>query len=167
MSCFKGIKDLDEFVSACHRAKAYGLLRLSSGNLSWRLDDKYFAVSAKGSWLGELTKEDIAICQLSDGQCVNGQSCSLETGMHLEVLQNRNDVDVVLHFHSPCATALACTDPKSLNFNIVPEIPYYVGKIGIVDYFLPGSDELAKAVGEVMIDHNLVLMRNHGQLAAV
>lgn len=166
MSCFKSIKDLDEFVLACHRAQAYGLLRLTSGNLSWRLDDKYFAISAKGSWLGELTKEDVAICQLSDGQCVNGQRCSLETAMHLEVLRNRSDVDVVLHFHGPCATAIACSDPSSLNFNIFPDVPYYIGKIGMVDYLLPGSDELAKAVGEVMKDHNLVLMRNHGQLTA-
>ena len=160
-------KDLDEFLFACHRVGGYGLVRCSSGNLSWRLGSELMAVTAKGSWLGELEKEQIAICRLSDGGCVNGRTASVEEGMHRAVLTHRADVEVVLHFQTPCATAMACEEsvPEAESFFVIPEVPYYVGKVGLVEYLTPGTEELAAAVGEAMRGHDLVLLRNHGQVA--
>lgn len=159
-------KDLGEFIFACHRAQGYGLVCYSSGNMSWRLNDELVAITAKGAWLGEMEREDIAICRLADRQCVNGKKCSVESGFHLGILNSRADVNVVLHFQSPAATAMACGDPAKVDFNVIPEVPYYVGPVGIVEYFTPGSRELAAAVTEVMKDHDLVLLRHHGLVAA-
>jgi len=50
-------QQIEAFMEACHRAGRYGLVRYSSGNMSWRLDETYYAVTAKGSWLGELRPE--------------------------------------------------------------------------------------------------------------
>lgn len=158
--------DLEEFVFACHRANAYGLVRFGSGNMSWRLSDELFAITASRAWLGEMEKEDIVICRLADGESIDGKVCSVESGFHLGILRERADVNVVLHFQSPAATAIACEDGRLDDFNVIPEIPYYIGAIGWVDYFKPGSTELAEAVTATMKDHDLVLLQNHGQVSA-
>ena len=135
------------FVEAAHRIARAGLLRYSSGNLSARIDDRYVAISATRSWLGELRADQIAIYDSQSGEYTNGVAGSVESGIHFGVLRNRADMNVVLHFQSPAATALCCTeDPGSVNYFVIPEMPYYIGAPGFVGWHMPGSSELADAV---------------------
>jgi len=150
------------FLEAAHRVADYGLVRCSSGNLSWRLEDDLAAVSASKTWLADLRENQIAICSIKDGQCLNGKQPSIETVFHLGVLHNRADVNVVLHFQSPWATTVACGDPGELNFNLIFEVPVNIGQPGIVDLLTPGSAELAEAVIEALSQHDLVILKNHG-----
>ena len=54
---------------------------------------------------------------------------------------------------------------KPTNFNVTAEIPCHVGsEIPVIPYYRPGSPELAKAVVEAMLEHNSVLLTNHGQV---
>ena len=162
----KNSERIKAFVEACHTIAAHDLLRYSAGNLSWRWDDGLVALTASRAWLGELTEQQIAICTLADGRCINGKTPSVESGFHLGILRTRPEVNLVLHFQSPYATAVACGNPHEYNFFIIPEIPFYIGKIGIVQYLSPGSKELADAVTSAMAEHNLVILRNHGQVTA-
>ena len=41
-------------------------------------------------------------------------------------------------------------DLEKINFFVVPEIPFYIGPIGIVPYIMPGTRELADAVTSAM-----------------
>ena len=52
---------------------------------------------------------------------------SMESGFHLGVLRERPDVNVVLHFQSHYATAVACMKNRPTNFNVTAEIPCHVG----------------------------------------
>lgn len=155
---------ISEFVAACRKACECGLLRYSSGNLSCRLDDELVAVSASRSWLGEMTADDVVICRLADGEIIGGREPTVESGFHLGTLRCREDMDVVLHFQSAFATAIACGDAKEYNFNVIPEVPVYIGEIGYVDYLPPGSKELADAVVSAMEGHDLAILQNHGQV---
>ncbi len=152
------------FVEACHEVGRRGLVRCSSGNLSQRIDDGRMLVTATRSWLGLLTSEDAALCRIEDGACLDGRRPTVEVNLHAGILRARPEIDVVLHFQSPHATTLACCVSRDVNFFVIPEIPFYIGPIGHVAYLPPGSQELACAVVEVMRDHNLALMANHGQV---
>ncbi len=154
---------MDLFVEACHQVAAQQLIRCNSGNLSWRIDEELFLISPHRRWLGTLRPEDVAVCRLSDGSVVSGLKPSSETPFHQAVLQARPDMDVVLHFQTPNATAIACTGRRP-DYFLIPEVPYYIGEIGWVPYFTPGSTELADAVVEQMKDHDLAQMANHGQI---
>lgn len=158
------LKHIEVLVAACHRAEALGLIRCSSGNLSWRMDAERTLVTGTGTWLGRITKDQIVLCRTADGSVLNGKKPSVEAGFHLGILRQRPEVNVVLHFQSPCATAFACQKSNSANFSIIPEIPYYIGPIGEVPYLTPGSRELADAVIAQAKNHDLVIMRNHGQV---
>ncbi len=111
-------KYLEEFVAACHRVASYGLVRSSSGNLSWRVSEEHMLITATRSWMGELTREQIAICRISDGAVLNEKKPSAGNGFHFGILHERSDVNVVLHFQSPYVTAIACSGRDYNNFSI-------------------------------------------------
>src|SRR3990172_3623307 len=157
-------KHLEEFVTACHRVASHGLVRSSSGNLSWRVSEERMLITATRSWMGELTGEQIAICRISDGAVLNEKKPSAENGFHFGILRERSDVNVVFHFQSPYATAIACSGRDYKNFSVIPEIPYYLGQIATVPYLNPGSNELAREVISAMKEHDLVILKNHGQV---
>jgi ribulose-5-phosphate 4-epimerase/fuculose-1-phosphate aldolase len=157
-------KAVDQFVAACHEAAARGLLRCSSGNLSWRVGGGRMLVTRTRSWLGRLTAEDVAVCAIADGASLNGVKPTVEVRFHAGILRARPDVDVVFHYQSPFATTLACRRRASTDFNVIPEIPFYIGPVGWVPYLPPGSPELADAVVAEMANHDLAVMANHGQV---
>lgn len=157
-------EQIQEFINQAHRVGDAGLTLCSSGNISWRIGDKAL-ISGTGSWVPNLTEEKVSICDIATGTPLNGVKPSMESTFHLGVLRSREDVNVVLHFQSKYATAIACMKNKPTNFNVTAEVPCHVGKeIPIIPYFRPGSPELAKAVMEAMIEHNSVLLTNHGQV---
>lgn len=121
-------------------------------------------VTATRSWLGRLTADDVSLCRIEPVACLEGRRPTVEVNLHAGVLRARPEIDVVLHFQSPHATALACCASRDVNFFVIPEIPFYIGPIGYVPYLPPGSQELADAAVAVMRDHNLALMANHGQV---
>lgn len=156
---------IDRFVKACRSAAAHGLMRCSSGNMSWRLDDSRFLVTASGSWMESITREQVSVCCTADGSLLEGNTASVETGFHAGILRHRSDIDVVLHFQSPCATTLGCTrNLTTTRYAVIPELPVYIGAIATVPYLKPGSPELATAVVEAMQDHDLAVLSHHGQV---
>lgn len=155
---------IERFIEAAHRVGKERLQLCSSGNLSWRVEDNLALVSGTGSWLPRISKENIAICDISTGMRVDGPKPSMESVFHLGVLRKRKDMNVVLHFQSEFATIVSCMRNKPTNFNVVAEVPCYCGKeIPVIPYFRPGSKELADAVTEALTNHDCVLMSKHGQ----
>lgn len=155
---------IEEFIRQAHRVGDTGLTVCSSGNLSWRIGEEAL-VSGTGSWVPSLPKEKVAQVKIATGETLNGVKPSMESGFHLGVLRERPDVNVVLHFQSPYATAVSCMKQKPENFNVTAEVPCHVGReIPIIPYFRPGSPELAAAVIAAMKEHNSILLTNHGQV---
>lgn len=155
---------IEQFLAMAHRVGDAGLTICSSGNLSWRVGDEAL-VSGTGSWVPSLQREKVALCRVATGEVLNGVKPSMESGFHLGVLRERPDVDVVLHFQSPYATAVACMTDIPANFNVTAEIPCHVGsEIPVIPYFRPGSPELAEHVKEALRTHNSCLLRKHGQV---
>lgn len=157
-------KDIQIFVEQAHRVGDAGLTVCSSGNLSWRIGDEAL-VSGTGSWVPSIRPDQVAICNVATGEVMNGIKPSMEHGFHLGVLRARPDCNVVLHFQSPYATAVACMKEIPADFNVTAEVPCHVGReIPVIPYFRPGSPELAAHVVEALTNHNSCLLRKHGQV---
>lgn len=157
-------KHIEQFIEQAHRVGKAGLTLCSSGNLSWRIGDEAL-VSGTGSWVPELTRDKVAICRIDTGEVLNGVKPSMESVFHLGILRERPDVDVVLHFQSTYATAVACMPDTPADFNVTAEIPCHVGsEIPVIPYYRPGSKELAEAVIHALKDHNSALLKKHGQV---
>lgn len=158
-------RQIDEFIHQAHRVGAAGLTICSSGNLSWRLPSGEVLLSGTGSWVPELTADRVSVVSLADGTILNGVKPSMESVFHLGVMRARPDVNVVLHFQSPYATAVACMANRPDNFNFTAEMALHVGEdIPMIPYFRPGSPQLAEHVISAMTDHNSVMLLKHGQV---
>ncbi|HVZ13559.1 MAG TPA: aldolase [Bauldia sp.] len=144
-----------------------GLTPGSSGNFSVRLADGYL-VTPTGSCLGFLqpgllTKLD------GDGRYVSGDRPTKEVPMHLAFYAARPAARAVVHLHSTYATALSCLEDIDAE-NALPAItPYSImqfGRVRVVPYAPPGSEELAKLVAAAGHHHNALLLGNHGPIVA-
>ena len=154
----------EKFISQAHRAGDAGLTICSSGNLSWRIGEEAL-VSGTGSWVPSLQRRNVSVCRIATGEVLNGVKPSMESGFHLGIMRQRPEVNVVLHFQSVYATAVACMKEIPSDFNVTAEIPCHVGtEIPVVPYFRPGSKELAEHVVAAMKDHDSILLRKHGQV---
>ncbi|HEY7646164.1 MAG TPA: aldolase [Hyphomicrobiales bacterium] len=145
--------------SLFERGYAHG----SAGNISARVEDGLL-VSPTNSSMGRLTPETLSKL-MPDGTHLSGDKPSKEAGLHLGVLAARPEAGAAVHLHSTYATLLSCladTDPADAMPPITPYLVMRVGRVPMVPYFPPGSDELARAVAGKARDHRAVLMANHG-----
>jgi len=157
-------KHIETFVAQAHRVGELGLTICSSGNLSWRIGDKAL-ISGTGSWVPSLREEQVSVCDVATGEVLNGVKPSMESVFHLGVMRERPDVGVVLHFQSPYATQVACSEVRPKSYNVTAEVPLHVGRvIPEIPFYRPGSPELAEAVVNALRDRNSALMLKHGQV---
>jgi ribulose-5-phosphate 4-epimerase/fuculose-1-phosphate aldolase len=157
---------LETFIEANRRASELGLILFSSGNLSLRVDADRMIIKTMGSRMGALTPREVSVCSIRDGKALDGKVPSKELGFHSGILRARSDANAVFHFQSTYATAVACMKEASLDFDVIPEIPHFVGTPAYVEYLAPGSRELAEAVVEAARSHDMVILRNHGLVTA-
>ena len=145
--------------AACHEAAQQNLILSSSGNFSQRLGPNML-ITESGAYLGSVKKENLSEVNIETGQVLTGKPSS-ELTFHRGIYLKRPEIQTVFHFQSPYATTIACSD-RLPNFNVIPEIPGYIGEIGWIPYYTPGSQALAGSVIEVMVHCNMGVMRNHG-----
>lgn len=159
-----------DFFSTAKYIASKNLVQGSSGNLSYLVEPGKLWITGSGAWLEETAYDNFVECAFPSGKILVSRSNnrpSSELGMHLAVLNKRKSMRAVLHFQAPYATVLSSSESNYANLdylNTIPEIPYYIGKVGRVPYYLPGSKELIKAVSEEIVEHDAILLQNHGQL---
>lgn len=155
----------EELIRFARQASEHDLVYLSCGNASLREDERMY-VTCTGSKLGCLCEGDVSVLSLPDGEQISGPRPSIEFTMHCRAYTARPEIQAVLHTHAPSATVLSCVEDPPDDLNFVPEIPLQVGGHVYIDYANPGTEELAKSVGEALADPsvNVVQMRNHGQV---
>ena len=153
-----------EFIEACHDTAARGLVRCSSGNMSLRLDSNRMLITTSRSWMEDLSADGVCVCSISDRTATDEKKPSVEMGFHAGILHSRPEVNVVLHFQTPCATALASRHIENVDYFVIPEVPFYIGPVARVGYRQPGSEDLARAVTDAMRTHDMVTIVNHGQV---
>jgi len=170
------VNDDDDFasqraalVSTCRHLAARGLSPGSSGNVSVRVGG-ILLMTPTGSALSRLTADDLSVISLHDDGWrplhISGPRPSKELPLHLAVYASRTDAQAVVHLHSPYATALSCLPPDRHGYAALPPLtPYRVMRLGdvpVAAYQAPGSENLATGVGELVREHNTMLLANHG-----
>lgn len=142
------------------RGYAFG----STGNLSVRLEDKVW-ITPTGVSLRRLKPEHLACIGL-DGQSLNGNRPSKEFPFHLGAYRSAGErAGAIVHLHSTHCVALSCLrdlDPQRPLPAMTPYFLMRVAPLAMVPYFRPGSPELAEAVTAAAVDHDAILLRNHG-----
>lgn len=158
------LQQLKQFAYWARQAGKYNLAKCSSGNMSQRLDDGTILISESRAWLSNLKLSQIAHVNLSDRKANNQKVPSGELPLHLSILHARTDVNTILHCQSESATALACRDEIITDYNIIIEVPIYIGNVRHLPFLMPGSEDLAQAVAKASMEADLIQLQNHGQV---
>ena len=96
-----------EIVEAGRRMYARGYVASNDGNISARLDDRRLITTPKSVSKGFMTTDMMVIVDYDGTKLAGERDPSSELPMHLEIYQNRPDVNAVVHAHPPLATGFA------------------------------------------------------------
>ena len=93
-----------------------------------------------------------------------GASASSEWPLHREIYARRPDVAAICHAHAPYATAFACAG-RTLDTALLPEAVLVLGKVPLAVYGTPSTEEVPASIRDLIVDHDAVLLANHGIVA--
>lgn len=155
----------EEIREACAHLHARGLLAAADGNVSVRQADGSILLTPAGVNKARLGPGSLARVAL-DGRILEGRP-STERAMHLAVYRACPEARVVVHAHPPTAIAwtLARPDLTELPTDALPELLLAAGRVPIVPYARPGTEEMGTALLPFLPAHRLLLMSRHGALA--
>lgn len=138
-----------------------GLVWGRSGNISARIEQNVFVISASGADLGTLSDNDLVVCHLHDHNSQRATEPSIERGLHQAIYQAREDAAAVIHSQPFYATLVACSN-IDVKADLFPEAMAYLDKIERVPYYHAGSGELAHATADKASATRALLLDNHG-----
>lgn len=153
----------DEICEIGKRIYMNGFVAANDGNITVKISDNEFLTTPTGISKGYL-KPDMIVKVNSEGEVLEGKyKPSSEVKVHLKVYKERKDVGAVIHAHPPIATAYAVAG-LPLDKQILPETIYSLGYVPVIDYAIPGSQELADELVEYLQKFDALLMANHGSI---
>ena len=140
-----------EVLNAALKLDRYGLIALSGGNVSWRMDSGEVLVTPSGMIYDDMVPEDILVVDL-DGNIIEGErKASVDTEALLYIYKNMPQVNAVIHTHQPYATGLGLVMDE-LPCNLSTMANATEGPVAVAEYGDPGSlsmgVEAVKAIGD-------------------
>lgn len=135
----------------------------TDGNVSVRLSDGRILITPSGVHKGDLTEADLVVTD-AEGQVLGGgRRPSSEILMHLLCYRTRADVNAVVHAHPVYAVSLALSGVSLANC-ILPESCLSLGFILTAPYSTPGTEEVPRALQDLVLRADAVLLDRHGSL---
>jgi L-ribulose-5-phosphate 4-epimerase len=153
--------------AACVRMVTDGLVIGSAGNISVRVDDHRFVVSAAGVRYDQLGPDDHPVVDHRDGSWDGRRAPTSEIALHTGLMAARSDLGAVVHTHSRYAAAFSVAR-LDLPFICNENIATRADRVLVTDYAPPGTAELADQVLRTLSAQpgsRAVLLANHGVVA--
>ena len=155
-------KNVQDVINVGHNIFNKGLVSGKSGNISKRFkgsNGDIVAITPTLKSLFNLKNEDIVLVDL-DGNLLTEGKPSSEVNMHLEIYKKRDDVNGIVHTHSPYATGFAFSNKPIKRLEGFGEIKKEY--LPSIEYEKPGSAELAKNASEGIGNDDVLVLKNHG-----
>ncbi len=157
-------KEKAECIKAGLRMDKYGLVALSGGNISWRMDSGEILVTPSGMIYEDMVPEDMLVMDI-DGNIIEGtRKPSVDTKALLYIYKNRKDVNAVIHTHQPYATGvgLVC-DELPCNLTTLANATH--GAVKVTPYCSAASEQMGIEAVENLGDKLAVILKHHGVIA--
>lgn len=157
----------EQLVSTGQQLCDLGLNRGTSGNVSVRAQSATglagFLITPSGVPANQLSPADMVWMDFS-GNATGSSAPSSEWRFHLDILQQKTEVNAVIHTHSMFATTLS-----TLRYDI-PAFHYMIALAGgdsirCAPYALFGSQQLSDNALLALQDRTACLLANHGMIA--
>jgi L-fuculose-phosphate aldolase len=133
----------------------------NGGNITVRVGDNLVLCTPTLICKGFMAPADMALIDLDGRQLAGNRKRTSEAMTHLGIMKRQPAAKACVHAHPPHATAFAIAN-ASVPSCLIPEAEVFLGKIGVAQYQTPGTPENAEEVGRIGVDHQAILMQNHG-----
>lgn len=152
---------IPQLIDAGRQVVERGLVLASGGNLSARLTDDAFVVTASGTWLDRLTVADFSIVNAA-GEVIGGADRpSVEWKLHHHTYAVRPDVAAVVHLHPQHALLVDMLGERIRCTTL--DHAFYLGRVARVPFRPAGSEEIATLAANAVADGtNAVVLAHHG-----
>jgi L-ribulose-5-phosphate 4-epimerase len=140
----------------------YNLVAWTGGNVSVRdPESRLVVIKPSGLRYEHMRSHHMVVLDL-DGRIVEGDlKPSSDTASHLYIYRHREDVNGVVHTHSPYATAFAANG-LSIPVVLTAIADEFGGPIPCGGFSLIGDESIGKIVVETIGKSPAVLLKNHG-----
>lgn len=157
------LPQVEAISAACRDAWQRGLFSGFNGNVSVR-SGSVCLITRSGCAKSSLGWADFSVINIADAGHIAGPPASSEAAMHCAVYRRMPKVDSVAHTHPGHLLALGmCRHPLfPAQDDEIFERRQLVARLGWVKEHLPGSSELAEAVGEAARSFPAIWMHRHG-----
>lgn len=155
----------EEIVEVCKSLHRRNLLAAADGNVSFRLSNEKILITPTGKNKSKISIQDLAIITL-DNKVLSGNP-STERLMHLEIYKNVPIAKAVVHAHPPTAIAWSVARPelKELPSDCMSEVILALGRVPIVPYTRPGTEEMGKALRNFLPQNRVMILSRHGAVS--
>ncbi len=133
----------------------------NGGNITIRVGDNLALCTPTLICKGFMQPADMCLTDLDGNQLAGTRVRTSEAKTHYAIMKRQPAAKACVHAHPPHATAFAISN-ASIPSSLIPEAEVFLGKIGVAKYETPGTPANAEEVGRVGVDHQAVLMQNHG-----
>ena len=139
-----------------------GLIARTWGNVSARIDEKTFCITASGRNYVTLTSEEIVQVKIKDLSWSGNFIPSSEKMVHRKIYELRPEVNFIIHTHQNYASAVSVSGLKLISAD--EKYDKLCGKVLISDYGLPGTETLCEKTGSAVKSSlgKAVIMKHHG-----
>ncbi|HCU08094.1 MAG TPA: sugar aldolase [Clostridiales bacterium] len=150
-----------EIIKAGMNLDRYGLIALSGGNVSVRMETGEILVTPSGMIYEDLTEDDILVMDL-EGKIIEGtRKSSSDTEAILYIFQKRPDVNAVIHTHQPYATAVGLIQDE-FEVNLTTLANATAGPVPVTPYSSAGSIEMGIDTVNYVGEGLAVILAHHG-----
>ncbi len=141
-----------------------GLIARTWGNVSCRVDEDLFAITASGRNYLTLTEDEVVLVDMIDLEYEGDIKPSSEKKLHSQVYKLKPNANFVIHTHQSNASAVAAMGLKGIKLD--KEYPKIGNYILCAEYGLPGTKKLCKNTAAAIneYDGQAVIMSNHGAI---
>jgi L-fuculose-phosphate aldolase len=132
----------------------------NGGNVAIRVGEDIALCTPTLVSKGFMKPEDLCLVDFDGNQLLGAKKCTSEILMHLQIMQRQPRAVATVHCHPPYATGFAVAGllPPS---GLLPEYELFTS-VAIAPYRTPGTPEMGRLVADLVDNHNVVLMANHG-----
>lgn len=139
-----------------------GLIGGNEGNISVLVSKGVVLCTPSGLSKGHMKPDDLVTIDL-DGRPQGSGKPSSEIKIHLEAYKKRHDCRAVVHAHPPTALGFTVAGLE-IPDNILPEAAVVLGRVPVVPFAMPGTQDLADAITPYLEDHKTLLLAHHGAM---
>ena len=132
----------------------------NGGNIAIRVGEDIAICTPTLVSKGFMKPEDMCLVDFSGNKLCGEKNRTSEIMMHLQIMQRQSRAVATVHCHPPYSTGFAVaglTPPTCM----IPEYEVFAS-VGLAPYRTPGTPEMGKLVADLVDQHNVVLMANHG-----